>query len=64
MQIQFIATVTTNWYEIRIESTGELLAVGWWLPPPSENVIATRVTEEEAQRLLDELKTKAAQMAQ
>jgi hypothetical protein len=63
IQIQFVATVTTNWYAIRIESTGELLAVGWWLPPQSENVLAERVTEEEAMQLLEELKAKAAAMA-
>ena len=53
-------TVTTNWYAIRATATGELLAVGWWMPAPIEGLTIERVSAPEARRLMDELKVKAA----
>lgn len=50
--------VTTNWYVIRAISTGEVLAVGWWMPPDVDGVAAERVDADTARRLLDELKAR------
>ena len=48
----FTATVTDNWYAIRIKATGKVLAVGTWLPPECDGIEAERLEPGEAKRLL------------
>lgn len=48
----FTATVTDNWYAIRIQATGKVLAIGTWLPPETDGIVAELLDPHEAKRLL------------
>lgn len=59
MTVEMRIEITDNWYAIRIQATGKVLAVGTWLPPECDGIVAELLDPREAKRLLAVLANRA-----